>query len=138
MHIIFTALLVAVISTFTALGGTWVTDLQEGVKLAKLQKKKVFIYFHTDTCPYCLQMEEFVLGDPEVDGYMSERFVVVSLSATENRDIARRFGAFGVPYFVVYDPETERVIMRIYGSRDRDEFLNLLIKVCKKSSLRRC
>ncbi len=138
MHKAFTALLVAVMGLLTAFGGTWVTDLEKGINIARSDDKKVLIYFHTDTCPYCYQMEEFVLGDPEVDRYIGERFVVVSLSLNENRDIARRFGVFGVPYFVFYDPESGRVLMKIYGSRDRDDFLSLLSEVCKKSNLRRC
>jgi thioredoxin-related protein len=138
MHKIFTALLLAVMGVFVAFGETWVTDLSRGIELANSQGKKVLIYFHTDTCPYCLQMEEFVLGDPEVEGYMRERFVVVSLSLNDNRELARRFGVFGVPHFVVYDPSSERVLMSIYGSRDRDDFLRLLVKVCKKSNLGRC
>ncbi|MDQ7082383.1 MAG: thioredoxin family protein [Aquificota bacterium] len=108
MHKAFTALSVAVIGSLTAFSGVWVTDLDKGMEIARSDHKKVLIYFHTDTCPYCLQMEEFVLGDPEVDRYIGERFVVVSLSLKENRDVARRFGAVGVPYFVSTTPNPER------------------------------
>ena len=116
----------------------WVTDFKKGVEIARSQGKEVLIYFYGEHCPYCIQMEEFVLGDPEVDGFISERFVVVSLDVSESAKLNRRFGVLGVPYFVVYDPKGDRIILRIFGSRERDDFLSLLMKACKKSSLRRC
>ncbi len=116
----------------------WVTDFRKGVEIAKAQNKEVLIYFYGEHCPYCIQMEEFVLGDPEVDRFIRERFVVVSIDASKSEELNRRFGVFGTPYFVVYDPESDRIILKIFGSRERDDFLNLLIRACKKSSLRRC
>jgi len=116
----------------------WVTDFYKGVQIARSEGKEVLIYFYGEHCPYCLQMEEFVLGDPEVDSFIRERFVVVSLDASKAGDLDRKFGVIGTPYFVVYDPKEDRIIMKIFGSRERDDFLSLLIKACKKSSLRRC
>lgn len=126
-----------VLSVFAG-AGEWVTDFQRGVELAKREGKDVLIYFYGEHCPYCRQMEEFVLGDPEVDRFISERFVVVSLDAGKERELDRRFNVFGTPSFVIYDPESDRIVFRLFGSRERDDFLNLLMKVCKKSSLRRC
>ncbi len=132
------ALIVGIsIFSYAQIGG-WVTDFKEGVRLAKSQNKKVFIYFYGEHCPYCLQMQEFVLGDPDVDRFIRERFVVVSLDAARERDLGKRFGVIGTPYFVIYDPESDRIVMKIFGSRERDDFLSLLIRACKKSSLRRC
>ncbi len=116
----------------------WVTDFKKGVEIAKAQGKDVLIYFYGEHCPYCLQMEEFVLGDPEVDSFIRERFVVVSIDAGEEKELDRKFGVFGTPYFVVYDPARDKIILKIFGSREREDFLSLLIKACKKSSLRRC
>jgi thioredoxin-related protein len=116
----------------------WVTDFRRGIELARSQGKEVLIYFYGEHCPYCIHMEEFVLGDPEVDSYIRERFVVVSLNSEEVPELSRRFNVFGTPYFVVYDPEGDRIVLRIFGSREREDFLNLLIRACKKSNLRRC
>ncbi len=133
-------LVVLVLIAFSSitLSQSWVTDFRKGVELAKAQKKEVLIYFYGEHCPYCLQMEEFVLGDPEVDSYIRERFVVVSINVTESQELDRKFGVLGTPYFVVYDPRSDKILYRIFGSRERDDFLNLLFKACKKSNLRRC
>ena len=132
-------LLIIGISTFShAQNPGWVTDFGKGVQLARSQGKDVLIYFYGERCPYCLQMEEFVLGDPEVESFIRERFVVVSIDAGEERELDKKFGVLGTPYFVVYDPLRDKIILRIFGSRERDDFLSLLIKACKKSSLRRC
>ncbi len=116
----------------------WVSSFEEGIKLAKSQDKELLIYFYGEHCPYCIQMEEFVLGDPQVDNYIKERFVVVSLDIKSSHELDRKFGVIGTPYFVIYDPEHDKVLMKIFGSREREDFLSLLIKACKKSSLRRC
>jgi len=118
--------------------GEWVTDFQRGVELAKKEGKDMLIYFYGEHCPYCWQMEEFVLGDPEVDRFISERFVVVSLDAGKEKELDKKFNVFGTPYFVIYDPKSDRIVFRLFGSRERDDFLSLLMKACNKSSLRRC
>lgn len=135
----FLAFLVLVVSGLSyGKGPVWVTDFEKGIKMAKAQGKGVLVYFYGESCPYCSQMENFVLGDPEVESFVRERFVIVSLSLRESRDLAKRLGAVGVPYFVFYDPQGGNVILRVFGSRDRDDFLNLLIMACEKSHLRRC
>lgn len=117
--------------------GGWFTNYNAGLEEAKKRDKDLLIYFYSDHCPFCLYMEEFVLGDPEVDSFINENYVVVSLDVGDT-DLTTKFGAYGVPYFVFYDPKSDRILMRIYGSREREDFLNLLIRACKKSSLRRC
>lgn len=126
-----------ILSVFAG-AGEWVTDFNKGVELAKKKGKNMLIYFYGEHCPYCWQMEEFVLGDPEVDRFISERFVVVSLDADRERGLDRKFNVFGTPYFVIYDPKNDRIVFRLFGSRERDDFLSLLMKACDKSSLRRC
>ncbi|RLJ71441.1 thioredoxin-related protein [Hydrogenivirga caldilitoris] len=116
----------------------WVTDFKRGVELAKAQGKEVLLYFYGEHCPYCLQMEEFVLGDPDVDRYIRERFIVVSLNINSSEELNRKFGVYGTPHFVIYDPNYDRIVLSIFGSREREDFLNLLTRACKKTSLRRC
>ncbi len=133
------AVLVAVlfVSVFV-FAGNWFTDFEKALDSAKKSGKKLFIYFYSDHCPYCLQMEEFVLGDPEVDSFINDNFVVLSVDVDKNRSLNRRFGVIGTPFFVIYDPRKDRVITRIFGSREKEVFLSLLTGVCKKSNLRRC
>ncbi len=119
----------------------WFTNFKEGVSAAKNSGKDVIIYFYSDHCPYCWQMEEFVLGDPQVDKLIRENYVFISLSVDEvSYEVDRKFNPIGTPYFVFYNPESDKVIFEVFGSREKDDFLNLLIKACKKSKtfVRRC
>ena len=131
-------LIISLSALYPLWAGEWVTDFNRGVELAKKNNKDVLIYFYGEYCPYCVQMEEFVLGDPEVDKYINERFVVVSVNINDAKELDHRFNAYGTPYFVVYDPKSDRIVLSIFGSREREDFLGLLIKACKKSNLRRC
>jgi thioredoxin-related protein len=134
--------LIIVFTGFVAGGeGHWFTDYKRGIDTARQEKKSMIIYFYSDHCPYCYQMEEFVLGDPEVDKVIRENYVFVSISVDEiPHDVDKKFNPIGTPLFVFYDPSSDRVLLEVFGSRERDDFLNLLIRVCQKSktNLRRC
>ena len=119
----------------------WFTDYSKGIAKAKDLDKNVIIYFYSDHCPYCWQMEEFVLGDPEVDKYIKERYVFISVSIEQvPPELDRRFNPIGTPYFVFYDPQREKVLLEVFGSREKEDFMNLLIRACNssKTNLRRC
>ncbi len=133
-------LLTAIIVGVSALSysQTWVTSFELGVEIAKKYNKEILLYFYEEHCPYCVQMEEFVLGDPEVDRFIKERFVVVSVDMEKSRELNKKFMVIGTPYFVVYDPIADRILLKIFGSREKEDFLNLLSGACKKSYLRRC
>lgn len=121
--------------------GNWFTDFDRGMSKARAEGKDMIIYFYSDHCPYCWQMEEFVLGDPEIDRYINERYVFVSISVEDvPLEVDKKFNPIGTPYFVFYDPAQEKVLFEVFGSREREDFLNLLIQACKRSkiNLRRC
>jgi len=119
----------------------WFTDFDRGIQEAKKLKRNVIVYFYSDYCPYCRQMEEFVFGDPEVDSYIREKYVFISLPVDlSHPEVDRRFNPIGTPYFVFYDPDREKILLEVFGSREKEDFLNLLIRVCNssKTNLRRC
>lgn len=59
--------------------GDWFSDPIRGIEYTKKEQKPVMFYFHSEHCPYCLQMETFVFADEKVSKYM-DKFVVVSLN----------------------------------------------------------
>jgi thioredoxin-related protein len=129
-----------ILSLSIALGQvTWLSDFERAVKLAKEQDKKLMIYFSSDHCPYCWQMENYVLVDPEVERYISDKFIIVSLDVEDiPESVEEKFNVFGTPYIVFYDPKGDRVISELFGSREADDFIAILKRICKKSNLRRC
>ncbi len=119
--------------------GEWFSDPVSGIETAKREQKPVMFYFHSEHCPYCLQMETFVFADEKVSKYL-DKFVVLSLSMDSQigRAWARRFSVFGTPTFVFYDPKKDTVISVVFGSRSKEDFIKLLIMACEKSGMKKC
>ena len=117
----------------------WFNTPEQGLKVAKERGLPVMFYFYSDYCPYCKQMEDFVFGDEKVSRIM-DRFVVISLDflSEEGRYWARRFKIYGVPHFVFYDAKNDRVLDIVFGSRTRQDFAEILSKMCQKTGLKRC
>ncbi len=117
----------------------WVSNFDRGVQLAKEKGKNLLIYFSSDHCPYCWQMENYVLVDPEVEKYISDKFIIVSIDVEDMPEsVEEKFDVFGTPYIVFYDPKRDKVISELFGSREAEDFIVILKKICKKSNLRRC
>ena len=121
-----------------SLSQEWFTDFQKGSEVAKKKGKLVLIYFYAEHCPYCYQVEEFVFGDKDVEKFLRKNFVVVSIDYEEDEELSERFNVFGTPTFVIVEPGSGKVLKKIFGSVPKEQFMSLLIKVCNKSSLRRC
>ncbi|MER3451885.1 MAG: thioredoxin [Thermus sp.] len=108
----------------------------EALVLGERAGRMVMVYFHSPTCPYCDQMNTFVLSDPGVDGFLRERFVVASVNTytPEGQALARRYRVPGTPTFVflALRKGAWEEVGRIFGSRPRAEFLAELRQMCAK------
>ena len=121
------------------LSKNWYVKPEEGIRKAKEDGRLVMFYFYSKHCPYCEQMQSFIFPEERVAKSM-ENLVVVSLDihSDEGHRWAMRFGVFGVPSYVFYDPQTGKAISRGYGSMGSDDFINLIQKACKISGVKRC
>ncbi len=117
----------------------WTTDPEKGINIGKQRGYIVIFYFYSEECPYCYHMETFVLGDKDIENYTKNKFVFVSIDYDEDEEWSEKFNVRGTPTFVFYDPIKEKVIGTIFGSREKEDFLNILRDMCIKSKLlRRC
>lgn len=98
----------------------WFNNVKEGLEIAKKENRPVAFYFYGSHCPYCAQMEEFVLNQEDVQKKLNN-FVVISLniSSDDGSKWARKFGVPGVPTIVFYDPKQDKTLGAIFGSRPR-------------------
>ena len=81
MRKVYTLLLSALLLWAWALPdfGRWY-PYPEALALAQAHGRMVMVYFHSEHCPYCQQMNTFVLSDPGVSRLLEARFVVASVS----------------------------------------------------------
>ncbi|QID32659.1 thioredoxin family protein [Pampinifervens florentissimum] len=128
--------LILLVSTSFAV---WFGKVSEGLEYAQKEGKPVAFYFYSNYCPYCAQMEEFVLNQEDVQKKL-ENFVVINLniSSDEGSKWARKLGVPGVPTMVFYDPKQEKVLGVLFGSRPRGEILNTIQKICRMQNLKAC
>jgi len=115
--------------------GRWY-PYDQALELALEHGRPALLYFRSDHCPYCEQMETFVLSAPEVDHTLRRCAVVasVTLGRPDTEEPARHWRVFGTPTFVFVLPEGEQwvEVSRAFGSMPRAEFLAFLNAVCKE------
>lgn len=103
----------------------WHTDLDSALDEAKKTNKPIFVDFYTTWCPYCKQLDEMTLSDPQVQEKLSENYVVAKIDASKYPDIASNYKIYGYPTLLFLDSNGQE-IKRIEGYVDPNTLLNQL------------
>lgn len=104
-----------------------------GLREARTTGKHVFLYFRSNTCPWCLKFEEEVLSKETVKGALKDNFVLVSLDiyAEDNQALLGKYRVQGTPTMVFLNSKGE-AIYGVIGFLDEKKFLSVLDEVLKK------
>ncbi len=88
----------------------WHASLDEGLAAAKREGKPVLIDMWATWCKNCLTMDKTTLADPEVtaelDRYVRIKFQAENPDEPPARPLMKRFGAIGLPTYVVLRPKS--------------------------------
>jgi thiol:disulfide interchange protein DsbD len=88
----------------------WHADLAEGLAAAEREGKPVLIDMWATWCKNCLTMDKTTLVDPSVkaalDGFVKIKFQAESPDESPAREVMQRFGAIGLPTYVVLTAKT--------------------------------
>ena len=100
-------------------------DYRETKTLAKQEGKKIYLYFRSDQCTYCRQMEKETLNAPEVARFLNRNFISARIDPDENPKIATEYRVVGLPtsYFLKADGGK---IGGLPGFQQPDRFLAFL------------
>ena len=116
------------------------TDDLDNFLLASSQNgQPVILDFYADWCVSCKEMEAFVFTDPKVMGEMSKA-VLLRADVTKNdkidRALLKRFGLFGPPAILFFDPSDgeESRNGRVVGYMDKGDFYSHISRVYKDMS----
>jgi thioredoxin-related protein len=109
------------------------TSYEAGLEEARATGKAVFLYFWSDTCPWCLKFEREVLPQEKVKRALEDNFILVAIDvdAKENLALLGKYRVQGTPTMVFLNSKGE-VIQGIIGFLDESKFLRVLDEVLKK------
>ena len=86
----------------------WHASLDEGLAVARREKKPVLIDMWATWCKNCLTMDETTLADPTVkaalDGYVKIKFQAEHLDESPAREVIERLGGIGLPTYAILRP----------------------------------
>lgn len=133
------ATVVLVLTPLTAMAAPTVKwkGWDNGLKDAKGSDRPVLVDVYTDWCGWCKRMDRDVYAQPEVQEYLSKRFVTVKINAEADvagtyegkaytsRSLAQRFRVNGFPTTIFLRSDGQH-IANVPGYVPADRFLLLL------------
>jgi thioredoxin-related protein len=70
---------------------------ESGMARSRFEKKNVFLYFYTETCAYCGEMERKTFKDPVVIATLNRNFIPIRVDADREKAVASDFRIQAVP-----------------------------------------
>jgi thiol-disulfide isomerase/thioredoxin len=108
---------------------TW----DEGVALAKDQKRPILVDVYTDWCKYCKVLEEKVFPDPNVEKELGN-YVTIRVNGDEFPEIVERYRIQGYPTILFLD-KNGALLDKLVGLPDTNHMKNKLVEVFAKRNL---
>ena len=101
----------------------WGTDLNQATQVAKDTNKKIFVYFSSDWCAYCTEMDEVTFQNPQVIEKLTQNYVLLKVNVDENAELSQKYQAYSLPTIVILDYNGNE-INRIIGYQSPEQLLS--------------
>jgi thiol-disulfide isomerase/thioredoxin len=102
----------------------WHTSLDEALKVAKAEKKPVFIDFYADWCAPCRMFAAQTLPDPRVQKVIKS-FVLAKINVDQNQPTAQSYSVRGIPALIVVDADG-KALARTTGFKPPEALIDFL------------
>ena len=86
------------------------------------EKKLLFVLYVKDGCPFCSRLEEEVLTDRHVRAYINKNFVPAIINEYD-KGYPKFLYSYIAPVSYVIDPKTNKVLKKIIGYMEVDQYL---------------
>lgn len=102
----------------------WVTNLDEGLKLAQESNKPVMVDFYADWCGWCKKLDKDVYTDRQVK-VLAKNYISVKVDTDKNPADAGKYGVQGLPTILFLEADGN-AINRVVGYQPAPEFAKTL------------
>ena len=107
---------------------TRISSVQElDAILAAKPGKVVMLDFYADWCVSCIEMEKLTFSDPRVQAQFADMLLLqvdVTANNDDDRALLKRFGLFGPPGIIFFDPAGSEIAgRRVIGYQNAEKFL---------------
>jgi len=112
----------------------WLSEYKEAVKIAKKEKKDIYILISSNSCNWCRKFKNTTLQDERVLELLRKKYVLVH--ADRDKDtLPENFNIKSVPrhYFVTSD---EKIIFTFVGYWDEFNFRSYLRDVDRERAIK--
>jgi thioredoxin-related protein len=83
---------------------------EEGMAIAKIEKKKLFVHFFADWCAYCLKMAKDTFQNSAVVYFINEHFLPIMVNFDKEPETAAKYGVRGLPFTMILTEMGEPII----------------------------
>ena len=101
--------------------------------LAAKPGKVVMLDFYADWCVSCKEMEKLTFSDPRIQAQFADMVLLqadVTANNEDDRALLKRFGLFGPPGIIFFDPAGKEIAgRRVIGYQNAEKFLASLTTV---------
>ena len=108
------------------------TELDAAIAQARADGRAVMLDFYADWCVSCIEMEQGTFTDALVQSRLKGVVLLqadVTLNSADDRALMQRFGLFGPPGILFFDPQgQEQSQARVIGFQNAQAFLQSLQK----------
>ena len=90
--------------------------------------------FYADWCVSCKEMERFTFSDPKVQERLNTAVLLqadVTGTSEEDKALLKRFGLFGPPGIIFWNPAGVQSGYKVIGYEPRDKFLDSIDQAFK-------
>lgn len=95
----------------------------QALQKARRESKTIFIYFYTDWCAPCKQLDTIVFTEPEIRDLLNTHHVNLKVNAEKGDGIKlnKKYNTDGYPTFVFIDT-TGALLGEIHGTRSNEGY----------------
>lgn len=101
----------------------WARSLEDAQQIAGQRGQLILLHFYGDNCPPCKQLEANVFPRPEFARGLTANYVPVKINASENRQLAARYGVDRWPTDVVVAADGTPLTRPTVSPQDPNKFL---------------